>query len=79
MLMRAGLDLRKQSLGLLEAGDEAHAPGERQLDLELAAHQLARQLLLPAQSVSRSPFATIDMAQCSMNSMASGKSPAAIA
>ncbi len=45
----AGLDLRQQDFGLLEAGDEAHAPGEGELDLELGAHELLRQLLLPAQ------------------------------
>ncbi len=55
-LLRSGLDLRDENIRLLEAGDEAHAPGEGQLDLELAAHQLLRQLLLPAQEREQIAF-----------------------
>ena len=52
----SGLDLRQQCPRLLEAGDEAHTPGKCQLDLELAAHQLLRELLLPTEQGEQVAF-----------------------
>ena len=43
------LDLRQQLPRLLEAGNETNAPGKGQFDLELGAHQLLRELLLPTE------------------------------